>query len=247
MKQIVSIAGASRTVDGLSSVDIRLIAAHEAVAQGSGILTPYEPVLLGLLPRGSEIIVTVLDIAETARTLEHSGVLRYAWTRARGLGPRTLARLLPTGLRLGTQVLRLGIAGRGLFLVSAELRHIADRGFRMAALHWQLADFLVATGDSGWLSHYVAVARRYGLRAGLYSHDVRRALQLAERLRGLEFVIAPLSASGFMMTPDREACEVAVRQRRVDVLPHLGSLSTLDPKDCEYAESLGLTRFVVDS
>lgn len=247
VKQIVSIAGVTRSVDGLSLAEIRLIAAHEAVAQGNGVLAPYEPALLALLPRDPETIVTVLDIAETARSLEYSGALRYAWVRARGLGPLTMARLLPTGLRLAPHLLRLGIAGRGLFLVAAELRHVADRGFRMAALHWQLADFLVATGDSGWLSQYVGVARRYGLRAGLCSHDVLRALQLAERLRGLEFVIAPLSASGFMMTPDREACEVAIRRRRVDVLPHLGSLSALDPKDCEYAESLGLTRFVVDS
>lgn len=247
MRQVVSIASVTRPFDGLSLTEVRLIAAHEAVAQRHGVLAPYEPALLGLLPRDPETIITVLDIAETARNLEYHGILRYAWVRARGLGPLTVTRLLPTGLRLGPEVLRLGIAGRGLLLVAAELRHVADRGFGMAALDWQLADFLVATGDARWLSHYAGVARRYGLRAGLCSHDLRRALQLAERTRGLEFVIAPLSASGFRMTPNREACEAAVRQRRVDVLPHLGSLGTLDPKDCEYAESLGLTRFVVDS
>lgn len=246
-KQIVSIAGAARLVEGLSLTEVRLIAAHEAAAQGNGVLAPYEPALLALLPRDPETIVTVLDIAEAARSLEHSGILRYAWARARGLGPLTVARLLPTGIRLGPQLLRLGIAGRGLMLVAVELRHVADRGFRAAALHWQLSDFLVAAGDSGWLSRYIGLARSYGLRPGLCSHDVRRALQVAEQLRGLEFVIAPLSAAGFRMTPDRETCEAAIRRRRADVLPHLGSLSALDPKDREYAEGLGLTRFVVDA
>ncbi len=247
MKQIVSIAGATGQVDGLSSAEIRLIAAHEAVAQGNGVLAPYDPVLLELLPRDPETIVTVLDIADTARNMEGNGVLRYAWARARGLGPLTMARLLPTGLRLTPKMLRLGIAGRALILVASELRHLADRGVKMAALHWHLADFLAATGDSEWLSHYIAVARRFNLRAGLCSHDMLRALQLAERLSGLEFVIAPISASGFMMIPDRDTCEVAIRRRRVDVFPHLGALGALDHEDCEYAASLGLRRFVVDS
>jgi len=247
VRQVVSIASVTRPFDGLSLTEVRLIAAHEAVAQRHGVLAPYEPALLGLLPRDPETIITVLDIAETARDLEYHGILRYAWARARGLGRLTVARLLPTGVRLGPQLLRLGTAGWGLMLVAAELRHVADRGFKVAALHWQLADFLVAAGDSGWLSHYIHVARSYGLRPGLCSHDVRRALQLAEQLSGLEFVIAPLSAAGFRMTPDREACEAAIRRRRADVLPHLGSLSALDPKDREYAEGLGLTCFVVDA
>jgi hypothetical protein len=226
---------------------MRLIAARKAATQGDGVLAPYEPALLELLPRDHETIVTVLDIAETARNLEQRGILRYAWSRGLSLGPFTLARLLPTGLRLGLQLLRLGIAGWGLLLVAAELRQIADRGFRNVALHWQLSDFLVATGDSAWLSRYIGIARSYGLGPGLCSHDLRRAFHLVEQCGGLDFVIAPLSASGFRMTPNREACEVAIRRRRVDVLPHLGSLTALDPKDRDYAETLGFTRFVVDS
>jgi hypothetical protein len=246
-KQIVSIASANRSVEGLSLIEVRLIAAHVAAAQGNGILAPSEPTILALLPRDPETIVTVLDLAETARDLEHAGIWRHGWARTRSIGPLTLARLIPTGFRLGPQLLRSGNAGLGLMIAAAELRYVADRGFRAAALHWQLSDFLVAAGDSGWLSRYIGLARSYGLRPGLCSHDVRRALLLAEQFSGLDFIIAPLSAAGFRMTPDRETCEAVLRQRRVDVLPHLGSVTTLDPKDCEYAESLGLTRFVVDS
>jgi hypothetical protein len=246
-KQIVSVASATRTVEGLSLTDVRLIAAHEATARGDTILAPYEPALLASLPRDPDTIVTVLDIAETARGLEHGGIPRYGWARVRSLGPLTVARLLPTGLRLGPHLSRSGIAGLGLMLVAAELRHVADQGLRAAALHWQLSDFLVAAGDPGWLSSYISLARGYGLRTGLCSNDVGRALQLAGELRGLDFVIAPLSAAGFRMTPDRSACEAAIRRRRAEVLPHLGSLSTLDPADRAYAEGLGLTRFVVDA
>ncbi len=244
--QIVSV-GSVGSVEGLSVTDVRLIAACEAAARGDTILTPYEPALLASLPRDPETIVTVLDIAETARGLEHSGIPRYGWARARSLGPITVARLLPTGLRLAPHLSRWGIAGLGLMLVAAELRHIADHGFRAAALHWQLSDFLVAASNPGWLSRYISVAHGYGLRAGLCSNDVGRALQLADEIRGLDFIIAPLSAAGFRMTPDRSACEAAIRGRRAEVLPHLGSLSTLDPEDRAYAEDLGLNRFVVDA
>lgn len=240
-------ASAAPSVEGLSLTDVRLIATYEAAARGDAILAPYEPALLACLPRNPETIVTVLDIAETSRGLEHGGIPRYGWTRARSLGPLTMARLLPTGLRLAPQLWRSGIAGLGLMLVAAELRHIVDQGFRAAALHWQLSDFLVAAGDPGWLSRYIRVARGYGLRAGLCSNDVGRVLRLAGQLRGLDFVIAPLSAAGFRMTPDRSACEAAIGQRRTEVLPHLGSLRTIDPTDRAYAEGLGLTRFVVDA
>ncbi len=245
-KRIVSLVGSGRSVEGLSQTEVRLITAYEAVCQGNGILAPYEPRLLELLPRDPETIVMVLDIAEAARNLEYDK-FRYVWTRLRGLGPLTVARLLPTGVRLGVQLLRLGVAGRALLLVAAELRHISDHGFKLATLHWQIADFLVATGNSGWLSRYVAVARCFGLRAGLCSNDLTRALELTERLSGLDFVIAPLSAVGFRMTPNQEVCEAAIRRRRADVFPHLGSLSTLDLKDRDYVEGLGLTRFVVDA
>ncbi len=245
--QIVSVASAVRSVEGLSMTDVRLIAAHEAAAQGSAILAPYEPTLLASLPRDPETIVTVLDLAETARDLEHDGMPRYGWARARSLGPLTLARLLPIGFRLGLQLLQFGTAGLGLMLVAAELRHVTDQGFRAAALHWQLSDFLVATGDPAWLYRYISLARMYGLRVGLCSNDVGRALQLAEQLRGLDFVIAPLSAAGFRMTPDRGTCEAAIRRRTAELLPHLGSLSALDPRDRAYAEDLGLSRFVVDA
>jgi hypothetical protein len=244
--RIVSIGGVRSAVDGLSSVEAQLIAAHEAVARGDAILAPYRPALLASLPRDPVTIITVLDIAEAARSLEQEGVARYSWARARSLGPLTVARLLPTGLRLGSQMLGSGIAGLGLMLVAAELRHVADHGFRAAALHWQLSDFLVATGDRGWLARYVSVARGYGLRAGLCSNDVGRALQLAGELRDFDFVIAPLSAAGFRMTPHQSACEAIIRRRRAEVIPHLGSLSTFDPADLAYAQGLGLDRFVVD-
>jgi hypothetical protein len=245
-KLIVSIAGTARSFESLSLIEVKLIAAHEAAAQGNSILAPSAPPLLALVPHDPETIVTVFDLAETARELDRDGIFRYSWARARSMGFLTLARLLPIGFRLVPQLRGLGIAGLGLMLAAAELRHVADRGFRAVALHWQLSDFLVATGDSGWLYRYIGLARSYGLRAGMCSHDVRRALQLAEQLSGLDFVIAPLSAAGFRMTPDREGCEAVIKRRRVDVLPHLGSLNTIDPKDCAYAESLGLTRFVVD-
>jgi len=245
--RIVSIADVRSEVDGLSSVEAQLIAAYEAVAQGDAILAPYEPALLASLPRDPDTIVTVLDIAKTARGLEHDGIPGYGWARIRSLGPFTVARLLPMGLRLGLRVLSSGIAGLGLMLMAAELCHIADQGFRAAALHWQISDFLVATGNRRWLSSYIGVARRYGLSVGLYSNDVGRAIQLADELRGFDFVIAPLSAAGFRMTPDQSACEAIIRRRRADLIPHLGSLSALDPADRAYAQSLGLNRFVVDA
>ncbi len=139
------------------------------------------------------------------------------------------------------------MAGLGLMLVAVELRHVADHGFRAAALDWQLSDFMVSVGDPWWLSRYIALTRGYGLRAGLCSNDVGRVLRLASELRGLDFVIAPLSAAGFRMTPDRSTCEGAIRRRRIELFPHLGSLSAVDPEDRAYAESLGLTRVVVDA
>jgi hypothetical protein len=244
--RIVSIEGVRSAVDGLSAVEVQLIAAHEAAARGDAILVPYKPALLASLPRDPVTIITVLDIAETARDLERGGILRYGWMRIRSLGFLTAARVLPTGVQLGLQLSRLGIAGLGLMVGAAELRHAADLGFRAAALHWQISDFLVATGDRGWLSRYVGVARGYGLRAGLCSNDVGRALQLAGELRGLDFVIAPLSAAGFRMTPHQSACEAIIRRRMAELIPHLGSLSTFDPADLEYAQGLGLDRFVVD-
>jgi len=243
----VSIAGVRSTADGLSPIEAQLIAAHEAVAQGDAILAPYEPALLASLPRDPGTIITVLDITDTARRLERDGITRYGLARLRCLGPLTVARLLPTGLRLGPQLLRSGVAGLGLMLAAAELRHVADNGFRSAALHWQISDFLVATGNRRWLSGYVSVARRYGLQAGLCSNDVGRALQLADELRGFDFVIAPLSAAGFRMRPDQSTCEAIIRRRKTELIPHLGSLSTVDPADRAHAQGLGLTRFVVDA
>ena len=49
------------------------------------------------------------------------------------------------------------------------------------------------------------------------------------------------------MTPDQATCDGAIRQRTVDVIPHLGRIRAQDPNDRAYAESLGLTRFVVDA
>lgn len=245
--RMVSIAGVRSAVDGLSRVEAQLIAAHEAVAGGDAILAPYEPALLASLPRDPGTIITILDVAETARGLEHDGIRRYGWARIRSLGPLTVARLSPVGLRLGLQLWWSGIAGLGLMLVAAQLCHVADHGFRLAALHWHISDFLVATGNQEWLSEYIKVAHRFGVRAGLCSNDVGRALQLADRLRGFEFVIAPLSAAGFRMAPDQSACEATIRRRRAEVIPHLGSLSTFDPADRAYAERLGLTRYVVDA
>jgi hypothetical protein len=243
----MSIAGVPANVNGLSRVEAQLIAAHEAVAQGDGILAPYEPALLASLPRDPSTIITVLDIAETARSLEHDGIPRYGWARIRSLGPLTITRLLPMELRLGLQLLGARIAGLGLMLVATELRHVADHGFRAAALHWQISDFLVATGNLGWLRGYISLARRCGLRSGLWSNDVGRALQLADELRGFDFVIAPLSAAGFRMTPNQSACEAIIRRRRVELIPDLGSLNTFDPADYVYAQGLGLDRFLVDA
>jgi hypothetical protein len=132
-------------------------------------------------------------------------------------------------------------------LVATELRHVADHGFRAAALHWQISDFLVATGNLGWLRGYISLARRCGLRSGLWSNDVGRALQLADELRGFDFVIAPLSAAGFRMTPNQSACEAIIRRRRAELIPDLGSLNTFDPADYVYAQGLGLDRFLVDA
>ena len=245
--QISAVAGASSSGAGLSRTDAWLIAAHEAAARGDTILAPYDPTLLTSLPQDTETMVTVLDIAETARGLEQAGIPRYGWARARSLGPRTMARLLPAGLRLGPQLPRSGIAGLGLALVAAELRHAADLGIGTTALHWQLTDFLVANEQAAWLSRYVGLARGYGLRAGLCTNDIGRALLIAGELRGLDFIIAPLSAAGFRMTPDRSTCEAAIRQRSLEVIPHLGPLDDLDPDDHAYAESLGLARYVVDA
>lgn len=245
--QIVALASAGGSGEGLSLTDTRLIAAHEATARGDAILAPYDPALLASLPRSPETIVTVLDIAETARGLEQAGIPRYGWARARSLGPLTMARLLPAGLRLGPQLPRSGIAGLGLVLVAAELRHAADLGFAATTLHWQLSDFLVANEHAAWLSRYAGLARGYGLRAGLCTNDIGRALRIAGGLRGLDFIIAPLSAAGFRMTPDRSTCEAAIRERTLEVIPHLGPLDSLDPDDRTYAESLGLARYVVDA
>jgi len=245
--RIVSIAGVRSSVDGLSRVEAQLIAAHEAVAQGDAIMAPYEPALLASLPRDPSTIITVLDIAEMARGVEHDGIQRYGWARMRSFGPLTVARLIPLELGLGLRLLRSGIAGMGLMLVAAELRHVADQRFKAAALHWQISDFLVATGNADWLSGYIHVARSYGLHAGLCSDDVGRALQLVDGLHGCDFVIAPLSVAGFRMKPDQSACETIIRRRKVDLVPHLGSLCSLDPEDCAYAQSLGLDRFVVDA
>ncbi len=247
VKRIVSVASAARSVEGLTLTDVRLIDALEAAAAGDAILVPYDPCLLARLPRDCDLMVTVLDILEIARGLEQSGILRYGWRRSWTLGPLTLGRLVPTEARLCPRALRSGIAGVGLMLAAAELRHAADYGVAAATLHWQLSDFLIANNEYEWLSVFFALARRYGLRVGICSNDVGRALQLADELHGLDFVIAPLSAAGFRMTPDRSTCEVAIRRRRVEVLPHLGSLRALDQEDRAYAERLGLTRLVVDA
>jgi len=244
--RIVSVAGSGRISAALSPTDAQLIAAHEAAAGGDAILVPSDPALLASLPRHAETIVTVLDIGRTARDLERAGIARYGLRRARSLGPLTMARLLPTGLALGPLLSRSGIAGLGLVLVAAELQHAADLGIGAAALHWQLSDFLIANGQSPWLSRYIALARRCGLRTGLCANDMGRALRLAGGLRGLDFIVAPLSAAGFGMTPDRSTCETLIRDRALDLIPHLGPLESLDPDDRAYAESLGLTRFVVD-
>jgi len=243
----LSIAGVRFPVDSLSRVEAQLIAAHEAVAQDDAILAPYEPTLLASLPHDPNTIITVLDIAEMARGLEHDGIQRYGWARMRSLGPLTVARLIPLEIRLGLRLLGSGTAGMGLMLVAAELRHVADQRFRAAALHWQISDFLVATGNVDWLSGYISVARSYGLHAGLCCNDVGRALQLVDGVHSCDFVIAPLSAAGFRMKPDQSACEIIIRRRKVDLIPHLGSLSSFDPEDRAYAQALGLDRFVVDA
>ncbi len=243
----MSIASVRSRVDGLSSVEAQLIAAHEAVALGDAILAPYGPALLTSLPRDPGTIITVLDVAETARGLEHDGIPRYAWARLRSLGPLTMTRLVSTGFRFGPKLLCSGIAGLGLMLVAAELRHVADHGFRAVALHWQISDFLVATSNRWWLSGYIGLARRYGLNVGLYSNDVGRALRVAEELRGFDFVIAPISAAGFRMTPNQSVCEAIIRRRITELIPHLGSLSTFDSTERAYAQGFGLNRFIVDA
>lgn len=47
-----------------------------------------------------------------------------------------------------------GLAGLGLMLVAAELRHVADHGFGVATLRWQLSDFLVAKDQTDWFSGF---------------------------------------------------------------------------------------------
>jgi hypothetical protein len=234
-------------VDGLSRVEAQLITAHEAVAEGDAVLAPYQPALLASLPPDSNTIISVFDLAETARGLEHDGILRYGWARVRSLGPLTIARLIPMGLKLGMHLFGSGIAGMSLMLLASELRYVADQRFSAVALHWQISDFLIATRNVEWISGYVNVARKYGLGAGLCSNDVGRALQILDKVRGCDFVIAPISAAGFQMKPDKSACESIIRRRRVELIPHLGSLSTLDPDDRAYAVGLGLDRFVVDA
>jgi hypothetical protein len=77
-------------------------------------------------------------------------------------------------------------------------------------LRWLISGFLVGAGNHEWLSGYIDVARRYGLRAGLCFNDISRALQITDELRGLDFVIAPISATGFRMTPDQSTCEAII-------------------------------------
>jgi hypothetical protein len=244
MRLVVSLANSH--AEGLTPAEVRLIAALEADARGDPVLAPYQPGLLKSLPRHPETIVTVLHLSETARDLQRQGMVRYAWTRARSLGFLSLIRLLLTGIRIVPEAIRMGMGGLGLMVAAAEMCHIASLGFNAVALHWELSDFVAATSNWNWLSRYIGLGRRYGLSVGLCSNDLRRVLNLAGRLPGLDFVIGPLSASGFRMTPDKEACEAAICRRTIEVIPHLGAKSTLDPRDREYAEDLGLTRIVVE-
>jgi len=218
------------------------------------LLWTYEPEGLPLIEAihkatGVPVCPIVPNMAAYARDTRDKGFARAALNRLLNLPPLDIARIALGAAPSAFDVLAKDFA-TGVCLL-AEMELVRFRRFRPAAafLHNQMADLAMAFDNRKLFERFRRLARgRYGVGAGFVTYNFGHlAPKLSQWGLRPDRIVTPLNPKGYLMYPDRAACEAPFPGFTDCVVAcETNAGHTIDAgESIRYLCALGITRSVV--
>ncbi|MCX7045802.1 MAG: hypothetical protein NTX50_10020 [Candidatus Sumerlaeota bacterium] len=198
---------------------------------------------------GVPVCPVVPNMATYARDTRDKGLAGAALDRLLSLPVADIARICLGAIPAAPDVLKKDFATGVCLLAEMELARFRKLKPLAVFLHSQMTDLAMAFDNARLFAKFIAlVRRRYGVAAGIATNNFGH---LAPKLRrwslAPDYLIAPFNPKGYLMYPDRAACETSAQDWREALIASRihadGAVAAMEAE--EYLASLQLKRAII--